>query len=110
MRSILYGLSALAAMGLAFWAYSENYKTQDALNEVERLQRDIGRNREMLSMLRAEWAYLNRPQNLRDLADMNFDRLNLLPLTPEQFARIDQVAYPQEIPEFGEIVDAVEVS
>jgi hypothetical protein len=94
MKSVFYILSALAVMGLAFWAYQENYKTQQSLRSVEQLQRDIGKRRESIAVLRAEWAYLNRPDRLRDLAGLNFERLGLLPLTPEQFARVDQIDYP----------------
>jgi hypothetical protein len=96
MRSLLYVLTAFSVIGLAFWAYHENYRTQEALNETEALQREIGLARGRLGVLRAEWAYLNRPDRLRELADLNFDRLGLLPLAPEQFGRIDQVSYPVE--------------
>lgn len=94
MRSIAYVLAALAVFGLAFWAYRENYATQRVLSETRQLQRDIGAAQVRLSVLRAEWAYLNRPNRLRELANINFDRLGLLPLRPDQFGRVDEVSYP----------------
>jgi hypothetical protein len=94
MRPILYALSFLAVMGLAFWAYRENYATQKSLRHVEALQTEIGTLREALTMQRAEWAYLNRPDRLRELSTLNFDRLGLFPLEPAQFGQIGQVSYP----------------
>ena len=106
MRSFLYTLAALAVMGLAFWAYSENYRTQASIDTVEGLHRDISAARARVAVLKAEWAYLNRPDRLRDLAEMNFISLELLPLAPEQFGAIDQIAFPSdELP----ITDPVEV-
>ena len=94
MRPILYALSFLAVMLLAFWAYRENYATQKSLRQVEALQTEIGTLREALTVQRAEWAYLNRPDRLRELSTLNFDRLGLFPLEPTQFGQIDQVSFP----------------
>ena len=94
MRSLAYVLTALCVFGLAFWAYRENYATQEALSEVEGLQRQIGTAHVRLGVLRAEWAYLNRPDRLRELAELSFDRLGLLPLRPDQFGRVDEVSFP----------------
>ncbi|MDA7427495.1 cell division protein FtsL [Primorskyibacter aestuariivivens] len=97
MKFFLYLVTATMLIGLAFWAYHENYKTQQAIEETEQLQREIGAARERLSVLRAEWAYLNRPDRLRDLAELNFTRLGLLPLRPDHFGRVDQVAFPTQV-------------
>ena len=94
MKSLAYVLAALAVFGLAFWAYRENYATQKVLSETRTLQREIGEAQERLSVLRAEWAYLNRPDRLTELAEINFERLGLLPLRPDQFGRVDEVSFP----------------
>ncbi|MBC7138124.1 MAG: cell division protein FtsL [Defluviimonas sp.] len=94
MRSLFYVLTALVVMALAFWAYRENYRTQAKLTEIDRLQSEIGHLRESLNVLKAEWAYLNRPDRLRELTEINFDRLQLLPLRAAQFGTAAQVDYP----------------
>jgi hypothetical protein len=108
MRSVLYVLTTLAVIGLAFWAYRENYATQDSLAQTDQLHRDIRAAHARLAVLKAEWAYLNRPDRLRDLADINFDRLGLLPFRPDQFGRVDEVAYPA--PPLLDITNSIEVS
>ncbi|WP_321185972.1 cell division protein FtsL [Pseudooceanicola sediminis] len=97
MKSLLYVLSAMAVIGLAFWAYRENYQTQAAIDQAERLQNRIMASRARLSMLRAEWAYLNRPDRLRELAEMNFTNLKLQPIDPAQFGKVTQVRYPDPV-------------
>jgi hypothetical protein len=108
MRGFFYVISAILVMALAFWAYRENYKTQMAIKSVESLHHDLGRAREKLVVLRAEWAYLNRPDRLRELAVANFDQLELFPLAPSQFGRIDEVEFPA--PDLPPVTNPVEVS
>ncbi|MDZ4095966.1 MAG: cell division protein FtsL [Paracoccaceae bacterium] len=107
MRPLLYLATFAAVMGLAFWAYHENYATTRVLKDMSNLQSEIADLREALAVQRAEWAYLNRPDRLRELTAINFDRLGLLPLEPEQFGNAAQLAYP--VPEMAAINQPVDV-
>ncbi|MBF9034494.1 cell division protein FtsL [Rhodobacterales bacterium HKCCE2091] len=94
MRGLVTVLATGAVIGLGYWAYDQNIETKETIREVDRLQRQIGEERERLSILRDEWAYLTRPDRLRELAELNFERLELMPMTPEQFGNPDLIAYP----------------
>ena len=108
MRSLFIFLSAVAVIGLAFWAYRENYATQAVLNNTDRLHAETREAYARLAILRAEWAFQNRPDRLRDLAELNFERLQLLPLHPDQFGQMDEVQYP--IPDLLPITNSIDVS
>jgi hypothetical protein len=108
MRALMFICSFFGVIGLAFWAYQENYTTQTAVREVRALHAELGAAHDRLQMLRAEWAYQNRPDRLADLADLNFDRLGLLPLRPEAFGQVTQIIYP--IPPILPITDPIELS
>jgi len=106
MRVMIGLMLGAMVLGLAFWAYRENYATRAAQAELRGLQREIGALREERRMLQAEWAYLNRPERLRALVSLNFDRLGLMPMTPDHFGAIDQVAYPAREPILSALEDA----
>jgi hypothetical protein len=99
MRSFPVVMSALAVIGLGYWAYHQTILTQAAIRDVDRLQLQIGAERERLAILRAEWAYLNRPDRLRELVAFNFDRLELLPLRPDQFGVVAELPLPPPPPD-----------
>ena len=98
MRPFLSSVLAVPVLGLALWAYAQDNHTQLALREQKGLEGAIAAKREALAVLEAEWAYLNRPERLGDLARLNDARLGLVPITAESFARLDQVPYPPPPP------------
>ena len=78
MKNLFLSCLVVGVMGLAFWAYTENYETKGKLDEVAQLSRDIAEAQSRLRALKAEWAYLNRPERLLQLVNANFDELKLL--------------------------------
>ena len=85
MKSITYILITISVISLAFWAYQESYRAKSTLNLIKTVNKDINFIQEKLSVLRVEWAYLNRPDRLRALADLNFEKLRLIELNTKHF-------------------------
>jgi hypothetical protein len=96
VRVALYLSAAVMVAVCAIWAYRVNYATQEALNRVADLRAAVALEREALSVLYAEWAYLNRPDRLAALVAGRGEALGLAPLTPEQFGEAAMIAYPPE--------------
>jgi hypothetical protein len=101
VRLVLHVSAAVLVVVCATWAYRVNYATQEALNRAADLRAAIAAEREALAVLKAEWAYLNRPDRLHELVELNANVLGLAELTPDQLGEAAMVAYPEP-----EIVDA----
>ncbi len=102
MRVLLHLLAILAVMGFAWWAYGENYRTRAVREEVARLENRIAETREEIAQLRAEWAFLNRPERLRALADLNFPFLGLVSPGADAFAPPSVIPFREEEPDGGD--------
>ena len=96
MKALINIVLTAFTLAMGFWAYQQNYATKNALRDVSRLQSQIHALKQEQAVLNAEWAYLNRPERLRELVDINFATLKLLPLLPGQFGRVEQITYPNE--------------
>lgn len=95
MRGALYFAAAAAVALTAFWAYRVNYAAQAALDRVSALREEIGREREALTVLRAEWAYLNAPDRLRRLVEAQAEALALEPMAAARFGDPSDIAPPR---------------
>ena len=94
MKGFLFLVGMVMVVAIASWSYRVNYHTRDVMNHVAELQRDIAKERQTMAVLRAEWAYLNRPDRLLALSEEHFAELRLMPLHPDHFADPMKVAYP----------------
>ena len=108
MRYLFYLASLILVLAVAYWAYTENYTTQASNLRVKNLQEQIAEERSAISELNAEWAYLNRPERLRDLADMNFESLRLVPLSAEHFAELEEIPLPRNFESLPSSLDGSE--
>jgi hypothetical protein len=61
----------------AFALYMVKFSVQNLQRDVAVAERQLAQEKESLHLLNAEWAYLNRPERLRELSEAH---LNLAPL------------------------------
>ncbi|MEM7211910.1 MAG: cell division protein FtsL [Pseudomonadota bacterium] len=95
---------ALAIIAIAGWAYNVNYNTMTALDRVSELRRQISGEREALQVLRVEWAWLNAPERLNQLAQQYEPQLGLVPLTPDALKHAALVPFPEGSEEPQDVV------
>ena len=75
-------LVALASVG----TFQLKYRVQAQEQELTRLDRQVQRDRDDIQVLHAEWAHLNDPNRLSDLARRHLD---LAPVAGVQIVRFD---------------------
>jgi len=96
MKNFFYLLAGVVVVLAASWTYKVNYQVQEAEERVASLQREINRERSKIAVLGAEWAYLNRPERLRALAETYYTELRLMPIDASHFANISEVPLPPD--------------
>lgn len=89
------GLAAAAAIGL----FQIKYEVQALEDRLRGLNRQILQDQEAIHVLKAEWSYLNEPGRLAELARRHLD---LAPVAPEQFARLEDLPFPLPVPPSGD--------
>ncbi len=78
-------INMVCVVVLATGLYLVKYSVQDVQTNVVTLKAQLASEKESLHLLNAEWAYLNRPDRLRQLADRH---LELVPLDTRQIENI----------------------
>lgn len=86
MRIFIHITGVILIALAGYFSYMQTYDTREALQRVQVLQNQITQEQEAVNILKGEWAYLNRPDRLRDLVELNFAQLQLVPIAVNHLA------------------------
>jgi hypothetical protein len=78
-------LCLLAAFGSGMYLYTEKHRAELLDRQIARVMHETEAARQRAGLLRADWALLNDPTRLQDMADKY---LALKPMTPGQFVQL----------------------
>ena len=87
-RTTLILIVLATVMGMVLYGIGIAIDAREARLAV--LNGEIARSHDQLSVLKADWAYLSRPDRILFLGT---DLLGLAPLTPQQIVPADQLHY-----------------
>jgi cell division protein FtsL len=79
----------VVAATLAVGVYRAKLGAQETEGRIDEMRAGIARTQEEIAVLRAEEAYLSRPERIGPLAR---ERLGLEPVAPVQFAPVDSLS------------------
>jgi hypothetical protein len=88
LNVIMIGTSLLGLVGV----YALKFSVEDTASIKSGLERRIERQQASLSLLEAEWAYLNQPTHVAPIVARHQDVLSLQPTKPTQFGGMDKLA------------------
>jgi hypothetical protein len=88
----VFNLILLAAMIVgAVATYNMKHKAELAADRVATLQSDVAKEKQRITMLKAEWSLLTQPARLQATIEKYADHFQLEPFSPEQIASIDEI-------------------
>jgi len=95
LNIILVMTSIVALVGV----YALKYSVEETATEKTAIQRQIERQQADLSLLKADWAFLNQPANVAPIVTRHIAELNLQTLAQEQFGRFDTLPMRMKAPD-----------
>lgn len=91
IRRIVNVVLLLLAISGAVVTYGMKHKAELAAERVEKLQADIAKEKDALTLLRAEWSVLTQPGRLEEVTTTYKEHFQLEPFSPQQVARIEDI-------------------
>ena len=95
LNVILVATSIAALVGV----YALKYSVGETAAEKSAIQREIERQQADLSLLKADWAFLNQPANVAPIVTRHVAELNLQTLAQEQFGRFETLPMRMKAPD-----------
>lgn len=93
LRLINLVLAILVLYG-AVQVYQVKEEAEQVADQLHKVRKNIVRSKLDISVLRAEWAHINRPGRIQKLSEQNSDILELVPIQSWQIGTIDELPYP----------------
>jgi hypothetical protein len=87
LNAIMVCTSLVGLVGV----YALKFQVEDTASAKSAIERRIERQQASLSLLQAEWAYLNQPTHVAPIVARHQDVLMLEPIKPTQFAAMDSL-------------------
>ena len=91
--SIFLALAVL--LGSAIYAYGIKYDTIVLGEQIARQKIKIQKEKDQIALLKAEWQFLNRPDRIQALSDLQSD---MVPLQTQQIVRWSDVPMRSNLP------------
>jgi cell division protein FtsL len=88
MRKNTLATLIIFILPLALGLFYVKHMVQNLEEDLSSLERQIKNDKEEIHVLKAEWAYLSRPERVKVLAAQNLD---LQPTSSEQIAEINSI-------------------
>ena len=88
--------------------YALKYSVEDVAAEKVKLQHTIERQKADLSLLQADWAYLNQPSHIEPIVDRHLEALNLQPLKQSQIGAFDLIPMRPPAPDTEGLTELLE--
>ncbi len=105
MIKMLNAVMVFTSIAGLIGVYALKYSVEDIAAEKTRIERKIDRQTGELSLLKADWSYLNQPAHVAPIVARHQEALALVPTSQDQFGRMDNLPMRPAAPDTAALDD-----